>query len=567
MDSELYPHLVRFDASTLAGQFILAANGGTSDAPQRWTLEKVGSWTLAAHPTLRRADVVGERGERLGWLLGEAVDVDGHLIGRELRLETALGWDEAYEQIAGRLTGRFLLIVVAGPQPRVYTDAFSMLAAVYAPELGLVASTSSLVPVTKATAFDVPRILAVGAPYTNGMYPLGLTPRAGIERVLPNHFLDLSQWRLVRRWPYTSLSADGDPAATQKRVGLLASRAIQGLAEEYLLQCPLTAGRDSRLLLACFAAVIDRVTFYTAAFRGEYVGYRDVLVAKLIARSVGLQHSVLRHRRASAADLREWVARTGGEAGELRGWSNIKTFQQVDPKRLMLNGWAGDVVRPNYWQYAQASDQISPEKILSICHVPNRKEFVERAERWLAALPSNSAITTLDLLLIEQRGGCWAGVIGYGLDGFARGNVAPLCNQEIVRSLVALPEAYRRSCTFERDVIAREWPALAEIPFNEQVPATSVAARYYKARDRIRRIATNARTRSRADVGSRAESFQAHTIGADSAGSALGQDRTCVTAASAELAFVTIASCAADNGPFGLPRRRKRALSRRCCRE
>ena len=495
MTKNLYPHLIDLDPSRLAGQFILGPTREVAKAPSFWEFESAGGWSIATHPALPRAEILGDRGETLGWLLGEAVDLDGQLVRAQIRLQTTRGWEDAYEQLAARLTGRFLLIVVAGPHPRVYTDALGTLAAVYAPELGIVAATTTLIPVTEATTFDVPRILAVGIPYRNAMYPLGLTPRRGIERVLPNHFLDLSQWRLIRRWPREQPSVVADPVVAQKRVAELASQAIRGLATKYALQSPITAGRDSRLLLACSRDLVDRMTFFTAELPGEYVGYRDVSVAKIIARKIGVKHSVLQHRRATTADLREWVARTGGEAGEVRGWRAVKTFQQVDPDRLILNGWGGDVGRPLYWEYVRAGDTISAENVLTLCHVPKRKEFVERAERWLASLPTSNPITTMDLLVVmEQRGGCWAGVIEYGLDGHARGNVAPLCNQEVVRLLIALPEAYRRSCNFERDVIAREWPELAEIPFNEQVPATSLPARYYLARRSIsRQVVANAR--------------------------------------------------------------------------
>lgn len=486
MTKTLYPHLVRPDTASLAGQFVLGADHIA--APPDWPTDRVAGWTLAAHPVLSTARVIDDKGNALGWLLGNAVTADGRLVEDTLALDAQRPWDDACEQVAVELTGRFLLALVGGPQPRIYTDAFAMLAAVYAPHAGVVAATNGLIPLDAATPYDVPRIMAVGAPYNDSMYPLGLTPRRGIERLLPNHYLDLARWRLVRRWPHGALPYDTDPAAAHARVAAIATRTIRALAGAYALQSPITAGRDSRLVLACSREALDGMTFFTATMAGEYVGWRDITVAKQIARTAGLQHTVLPHRRARTADLRDWVARTGGEAGEPRGWQEIKTFRQVDPGRLLLNGWAGDIVRPIYWKGRRADEPVTVEDVLRPCQVPHTPEFVDRAERWLADLPTDQPITTLDLLLAEQRGGCWAGVIEYGLDGYHRGHVAPLCNQEIVRMMMTLPEAYRRGCTFERDVIARQWPELAEIPFNEQYPATSISARYYLARDAGRRL-------------------------------------------------------------------------------
>src|SRR5215470_12067320 len=110
---------------------------------------------------------------------------------------------------------------------------------------------SGLLPVTDSTPYDVEWIMATDIPYTNAMYPLGLTPRRGVERVLPNHYLDLKQWALVRRWPKGDLPFDRDPSEAVRTVAATASRTIDGIAAAYSVQSPITAGRDSRLMLAC----------------------------------------------------------------------------------------------------------------------------------------------------------------------------------------------------------------------------------------------------------------------------------------------------------------------------
>jgi len=83
------------------------------------------------------------------------------------------------------------------------------------------------------------------------VYPVGLTPRQGVERMLPNHALDLAAGRLARLWPRESLPFDGDPAAITQATADVVSRAMGGVGRVHPLQIPLTAGLDSRLLLAC----------------------------------------------------------------------------------------------------------------------------------------------------------------------------------------------------------------------------------------------------------------------------------------------------------------------------
>lgn len=460
-----HPHRLSDRVTDLPGQFVL---GDGSAVPDGWVVETQGRWTLATHPTLRKAAIVGSSGEPVGWLLGHGITGLGELASGTIRLPAAPDWDTACEQLASELSGRYLLILVSGPSPRVYPDAFAMLAAVYAPSGRMLASTSRLIPLTPSTPFNLARIRAVNAPY-GGMYPLGLTPRDGIERILPNHFLDLSNWTLVRRWPTAPLDFDADPFDVQRAVVALTSSAIAALGRDHLLQAPLTAGRDSRTILACTRGVLDRVTFFTAELPLELNGWRDVTVARAIAEHVGLPHVVLRHQRARKADLRDWAVRTAGETSEARGWRAIRTFRQVAPDRLVLNGWAGDIVRPIYWMNTASDETVTARHILALCVVRPEPEFVERADRWLASLPTTHPVTVLDLLLAEQRGGCWAGIHAYAFDGASAGNVAPMCHQEIVRAMMTLPVDYRREMRFERDLVGREWPELLDFPFNEQV--------------------------------------------------------------------------------------------------
>jgi hypothetical protein len=312
-----------------------------------------------------------------------------------------------------------------------------------------------------------------------------LTPRRGVERVLPNHYLDLSTWTLVRRWPTGELPIVTDTSAVHRRVATLASRTIEAVAGTCPIQLPLTAGHDSRVLLACSRAVQDHVTLFTAHLPGETTGWRDITVAQAIAAKVGLPHTVLPHLRARASDLREFVERTGGETGEPRGWQAIRTFKQTAPDRATLMGHSADIARGYYWKWLQPNTTVTASRLLKICRVPPLPDFVARAKAWLRALPTRNMITVMDLVYAEQSGGCWAGVIEYAEDGYSLLRLAPMCHPEIIRTLMSLPEAYRRAAGFEHDLLAARWPELLEFPINDQLPVGRVREGYYRTRESL----------------------------------------------------------------------------------
>ena len=96
------------------------------------------------------------------------------------------------------------------------------------------------------------------------MYPLNLTPRKNVWRLLPNHFLDLRQWEAVRHWPKAEILpvGDTDQAVTQvvERVRLH----MKALVAKKPVLLRLTAGQDSRVLLACARPLAQHMTFFTA---------------------------------------------------------------------------------------------------------------------------------------------------------------------------------------------------------------------------------------------------------------------------------------------------------------
>jgi hypothetical protein len=478
-----YPHLLYPRPQILQGQFVFSRREEL--APPGWKVESHGSWILAYAPDLPCVSIVGGAGELVGWILGYAITSDGKLAQATLRLKVNISSLESdIEEFVDSLGGRYLVILFAGPTPRVYPDPFAMLAAVYAPEEKILASTSGLIPRSAATPFQLSWISALDIPYRSAMYPLGLTPRRGIERLLPNHFLDIGSWVQIRRWPRGALPAVHDTSAAEKRIAELAKRAIRAIAEVYPIQSPLTAGRDSRVLLACAREVIERVSFFTAYIPDE-TGWRDVVMAKAIAARFQLRHSILPYRRAGRSHLREWVDRTGGETGEGRGWRSIRTFRQVDPRRAVLIGWAGDIARPIWWSDTSVDTAVTPERILEICQAPRLPDFVARAHSWLESIPTRTGIKTIDLLFAEQRGGCWAGVIEYAEDGGCPARLAPLCHPEIVRTMMCLPEGYRRGMSLESAIIGSNWPELLEHPFNDAVAIGGGRKLFYRVRRSI----------------------------------------------------------------------------------
>jgi asparagine synthetase B (glutamine-hydrolysing) len=115
-----------------------------------------------------------------------------------------------------------------------------------------------------------------------------------IARLLPNHYLDLATGRAHRFWPRSELRTCRVDEALSS-ISALSTGMMQAAAHRFDLAIALSAGWDSRLLLAASRPVAQQVQYYTA--KRPDMGWRhmDVDVPVRLARQLGLRHQVVEH--------------------------------------------------------------------------------------------------------------------------------------------------------------------------------------------------------------------------------------------------------------------------------
>ena len=197
------------DFKRLIGQFVVSSGWRPGPASGCPTRSETGNWRgIPALPAMR---LLGGEDRPVGWLLGYPISEAGTLLidgacvpGASARVEIGGATGNVHLRIRRPFRGGN-----AGcPSALLRRPVRVALGASTARISAMIASTPNLIPYDEASRDRVELALAIGIPYTEGMYPLDMTPRYGVERVLPNHYLDLRSWRTVRHWPKRPL-ADG----------------------------------------------------------------------------------------------------------------------------------------------------------------------------------------------------------------------------------------------------------------------------------------------------------------------------------------------------------------------
>jgi hypothetical protein len=457
----------RFERSSLDGQFVL---GRSPEAvPDGWVVREARKWVLATHPTLPVHTLRAADGSGIGWLLGFPIDAAGRWVDTDIAFD--VGADPPASKLEATLYafgGRFLAVVLTAGMERVYLDCAGSLSAVFAPAHELVVSTPSLIPGSRGREDAIDLIRATGLPtgrddLSFGL-AFGLTSRRGVERLLPNHVLDLRDWSAKRHWPPAPLDDGADPGAVVDEVARIIERHITAVVAQRPAYLPLTAGYDSRTLLACARARVDEVHLYTLAL-GDRTAQMDVAVASRLARRHILRYEVVDCEPPGAEEVDAWLWRSGLCVGGARGWRATRALRRLDPERVELTGAGGEAARASYWRDLGGDKLPLTEHVVArALSLPPHPEILARARSWLSTLPASRFMHIVDLVYIEQRLGAWGGVIAYGDAVPAR--LHPFMHRASFAAMLRLPDGYKRSGQFPRDVIASRWPELLIDPFN-----------------------------------------------------------------------------------------------------
>lgn len=437
--SKKYFQLHQPDLSSFIGQFILTRQA--LDVPLGWTQRKFGRWLIGTN-ALPLHDIHDERKKVVGICIGFPQGASAPW----------RGVDDFYHRTAGR----WILLL---EDEVLYLDPSGSLSAVYSDTA--VASSATLLE--KEPDWDTESIAAIRFPEIDSWFPFGLTARRRIKRLLPNHCLDLATWKPRRHWPAvdTDLSRSHDPLPLVEAIVNHLRKAINEVPHP--LSLALTAGRDSRMLLACCRDRLDNADFFTFDYGPSSV---DVEVGRRLAMKFGLTHRLLPMVQTSDEELTSWLYRTGHSvSGPI--WKIHKTLNAYSPDTVNLPGLAGEVGRAYYWRRKDRPElPLLVDDVLSRTKQPKFDRFREEARTYLDGLKGFDTFVQLDLLYIEQRLGCWASPSYLG-NTRSKYEFTPFNQRQVFTSMMRLPCSYRRSQYLARDVCRIGWSELESMPFNE----------------------------------------------------------------------------------------------------
>lgn len=455
-------------AKNFSGQYAISPSG-----PHPLAQESVqaGRFFVSLFPGTEIVPAVSVGGSHVGWFVGCPVDYEKGSVGADsivLNVKPAplSEVEDSFlpvEHALQAISGKWVFLCTHGSSLRIYPDASASFPIMYEEGGRSAASCTGLLldDADYLERFDS-QLYGKLDVASNGWFPGGLTAHVGVRRLLANHYLDLSDMSSARFWPREDLAWCTDPYSAAEEVGRVVRLQVEAMCSRGSCSLALTAGNESRMLLASLCSMHSQLSFFTIVAPDAAL---DVSVACQLAKSHCLNHQILRLARASDTEQAVWqYANSHCVSGYNQFYHpTLRLLHDVD---VVLGGLGGEIARAFFWRDGDTeSTEISSASLLSRFGIVQDVTVARELDRWLDGVSFANSLTILDLAYLELRLGPWAFGQTCGQDLMAL-HFNPLVCSYLYGLMLGLPPDWKRDDRFMRLVVESEWPELLDVPIN-----------------------------------------------------------------------------------------------------
>ncbi len=456
-------------------QFLLGPSAHLPNA--HWNARPLSNgWILSTHTDLPVSHATW--GCRSTTLIGYAIDplhpahTEKDVVERLNRAVSREGLLKATFQ----LSGRWLVVRFDARGGVLFADPFASRTVHYARASGYVwvGSQPSLIAsrldLQENTDHDFRSFCSSKAfAYTERAHVGEATKYAGCFRLLPNHALDLASGQRRRWYPAWPLER-----RTLRQAVPLAAQILRGTFEaavqRYDLRLAVTAGWDSRVLLAAGKEHLQRMHLSVDRMGVLGVGHRDITIPRRLEEVTGVSVEAV-----NSTELPEFFSRllensVTGARRLPKSCSIFSRFRDWPQNAIDVNGNGGEITRNAYDKYnVFRARRLSGRQLAHMMRFDEeayaRRALGEWADELYGRLPEGFRI--LDLLYWEQRVGIWAAMYASEHD-IAAESLSPFNNRLLLETLLSVSARLRTAPHYplHRRLIRTLWPDVASVPIN-----------------------------------------------------------------------------------------------------
>lgn len=314
-------------------------------------------------------------------------------------------------------------------------------------------------------------------------WPGDSSPYSEIKHLLPNHYLDLTTREVIRYWPSVPLKPMAVSEAVKEGQALL-QNLMKGAANRFALKVGITAGWDSRLLLAATKGIKHEVSYYTLLYWNMTKNHPDVSIPADLLGKIGLTHQIISCPSQMSTQFKSIYMNNVTTAHPAWGPIAEGFLGHFPPQTVAVKANGGEVIR-SYYELA-FFEPLNGGSLAKLTQMGGNTFAIRSYNRWLstakAAAEANN-LNPLDLFYWENRMGNWQAMSQLEWD-IAQETFTPFNCRRLLELFLSTPKRYRKGPDYELFVrlISALWPELLQWPINPESSRTKAMAKNFLAK-------------------------------------------------------------------------------------
>lgn len=444
----------------MKNQFFIQKNK-KEHLPSNWYYFQLGNYFIYYYQNLPLIRLISKN-NTVGIFLGYIINSEEGYLAEDIELNCDIfeNYFEWFENYLKNLGGRFLAIIKDKNEIRLYPDAAASLGIVFSKEYNTVASTPSLI-FKNNNELKQNINVDLFEKTKKKFLPFGYTPFNNIQRLIPNHYLNMDNMDISRFYPIKIETVD--PTVIHKSVSKVMSSLIKNSIINNGVYMTLTGGGDNRMILACAKKYIKNIVFFT----NEKSKKTDIYLVNKIHKEHQLKHRFV----PTCQSNDEEIAIMSDVSGfcDHSGFINKKVNHLTVLKEnysFQLTGAGGEISRAFYWKKKFKKNEITVNDIIEIMKINYLPNITKKVGLWLESISDLTNSQIIDLLFWEQDFGCRPSPNMYILDHFSMTPIHLFNHQKILSLLLGAPLSYKKSNKLLKEIITATWPDLNQYPIN-----------------------------------------------------------------------------------------------------
>ncbi len=297
--------------------------------------------------------------------------------------------------------------------------------------------------------------------------PYNITPCKEVKQLIPNHYFDIESKKAVRfinsAQDQTTVSVE---QATEKVLPMI-ENLLGFYLSKFKIYCPITSGRDSRVVLAFLLKSQKDFSCYTIKHPEHNENTQDIKIPVELCKKINIEHKLVEDVCVSDELKNSMDKLLGSENYSPRTLRIAQTITEYFGDGAMING---DIIG----QVGKCSLHRDIPSIFATpsyfrCKLHNySKDAKLMLKQWIKEIKTSGEKTNLfDLFSIENRMGRWAGQTSlvYGSVGQHYLNI--FNSRSIIYVWTAVKRSVRKRSMLHLALIEKTMPTLLETPFEK----------------------------------------------------------------------------------------------------